>query len=155
MRQQLAVYGSYDLPFGKGKQFVQGANQATDLLIGGYQLSRRHQLVRRLAVHVSYNECGNNVNTTPNPATSGGCVPNATGHMKTSLTKFVANSAGTGSRRFYQAQTTNVTTDPGTGIFTNPGLDHYRQRGSQHLPRTDVLLDRHGDHQGIHHLGER
>ena len=28
--QQLTFYGSYDLPFGKGKQFVQNANHATD-----------------------------------------------------------------------------------------------------------------------------
>ncbi len=127
--QQLTFYGSYDLPFGKGQQFVQNANRATDLLIGGYQLAWVTNWSGGLPFTVSYNECGNNVNTTPNPATSGGCVPNATGHMKTSLTKFVANSAGTGSRTFYQAQTTNVTTDPGTGIFTNPGLDHYGNAG--------------------------
>ena len=36
--QQLMVYGSYDLPFGKGKDYLQGANHATDLLIGGWQL---------------------------------------------------------------------------------------------------------------------
>ena len=37
--QQLAFYGSYDLPFGKGSQFTPNANRAEDLLIGGYQLS--------------------------------------------------------------------------------------------------------------------
>ena len=37
--QQIVMYGSYDLPFGKGKQFLSGANHATDLLIGGYQIS--------------------------------------------------------------------------------------------------------------------
>ena len=43
--------------------------------------------------------------------------------MKTSLTKYVPNGTGTGSRSFYQAQTTNLITDPGTGVFKNPGLD--------------------------------
>jgi len=39
-RHQVAtVYGSYDLPFGRGKQFYTGANHATDLLIGGYEIS--------------------------------------------------------------------------------------------------------------------
>ena len=38
--QQLVSYGSYDLPFGKGKQFGAGVNRAADLLIGGWQLSR-------------------------------------------------------------------------------------------------------------------
>ncbi len=37
--QQVTLYGSYDFPFGKGKQFVPNANRALDLLIGGYQLA--------------------------------------------------------------------------------------------------------------------
>ncbi len=37
--QQLTTYGSYDLPFGKGKQFAQNVNRLTDEIIGGYQLS--------------------------------------------------------------------------------------------------------------------
>ena len=123
--QQLTLYGSYDLPFGKGKDFVQNANRATDLLIGGYQLSWVTNWSGGLPFTVTYNENGQNVNDCPNP----GCAPNATGHMKTSLTSFVTNSSGTGSRTFYQQQTTNVTTDPGTGIFTNPGLDNYGNAG--------------------------
>jgi hypothetical protein len=127
--QQLTLYGSYDLPFGKGKQFVTDANHATDLLIGGYQLAWVTNWSGGLPFTVSYNENGQNVIDCPNPATSGGCVPNATGHMKTGLTSFVTNSHGTGSRTFYQPQTTNVITDPGTGIFTNPGLDTYGNAG--------------------------
>jgi hypothetical protein len=127
--QQLTLYGSYDLPFGKGKMFATDANHATDLLIGGYQLAWVTNWSGGLPFTVSYNENGQNVIDCPNPATSGGCVPNATGHMKTSLTAFVPNSHGTGSRTFYQPQTTNVITDPGTGIFTNPGLDTYGNAG--------------------------
>jgi len=127
--QQLTFYGSYDLPFGKGQQFVQNANHATDLLIGGYQLAWVANWSGGLPFSVSYNECGSNVNDSPNPGTSGGCVPNATGHMKTSLSGYVPNGRGTGSRTFYQQQTTNVVTDPGTGIFTNPGLDNYGNAG--------------------------
>ncbi len=37
--QQLVSYGSYDLPFGKGKQLAPNANRVTDLIIGGYQLA--------------------------------------------------------------------------------------------------------------------
>jgi Carboxypeptidase regulatory-like domain/TonB dependent receptor len=127
--QQLTLYGSYDLPFGKGKQFAQNANRATDLLIGGYQLAWVTNWSGGLPFTVSYNESGANVNDCPNPATSGGCVPNAHGRMKTNLTSYVANGKGTGSRTFYQQQTKNVTTDAGTGIFTNPGLDTYGNAG--------------------------
>ena len=37
--QQLTWYGTYDLPFGKGKQFGAGVNTMTDMIIGGWQLS--------------------------------------------------------------------------------------------------------------------
>ena len=134
--QQLVVYGSYDLPFGKGKQFAQSANRATDLLIGGYQLAWVVNWSGGLPFTVSYNECGNNVPTTdePNPGTSGGCAPNATGHMKTSLSGFVPGATGTGTRSFYQAQTNNVTVTGSagyfnTGVFSNPGLDTYGNAG--------------------------
>ena len=34
--QQMVAYGSYDLPFGKGKQFASGRQpDVTDLIIGG------------------------------------------------------------------------------------------------------------------------
>ena len=49
--QQLTVYGSYDFPFGKGKQYMASANHATDLIIGGFQISDVTELVRRLALH--------------------------------------------------------------------------------------------------------
>jgi hypothetical protein len=43
--------------------------------------------------------------------------------MKTHLTSFVPGTGGTGNRGYYTAQTTNLITDPGTGVFVNPGLD--------------------------------
>ena len=127
--QQLTMYGSYDLPFGKGKQYAPNVNRLTDEIIGGYQLAFVTNWSGGLPFSVSYNECGSNVPDSPNPATSGGCVPNATGRMHTGLTSFVPNSGGVGTRTFYQAQTTNVVTDPGTGVFTNPGLDTYGNAG--------------------------
>ncbi len=59
--QQLTTYGSYDLPFGKGKQFVAGANRATDLLIGGFQLSGVTTWSGGLPFTLSSNECGNDI----------------------------------------------------------------------------------------------
>jgi hypothetical protein len=121
--QQLTVYGSYDLPFGRGKQFAQNVNHLVDLLIGGYQLSDVTNWSGGLPFTVSYNECGSNVNTTPNPATSGGCVPNAVTKMPTKLTAFVPGSNGTGTRTFYPKHSL------GDGIFSDPGLDNYGNAG--------------------------
>ena len=116
--KQFTMYGSYDLPFGKGKQYASNINHATDLLIGGYQLSAVINWAGGLPYTLSYNESGTNVpGSAPNwPSSSGK-------RMKTSLTGYVPNGSGTGSRKFYDAQTTDLITDPGTGVFTNPGLD--------------------------------
>ena len=54
--QQLTAYGSYDLPFGKGKQFAAGANRLTDLMIGGCQLSGVLNWSGGLPFTLSYNE---------------------------------------------------------------------------------------------------
>ncbi|HUN82772.1 MAG TPA: TonB-dependent receptor [Terracidiphilus sp.] len=117
--QQFGLYGSYDLPFGRGKQFAPGVNRVTDLIIGGYQLSGVLNWSGGLPFTLNYSESSTNVP---------GSVPSypsyaGSGHMKTSLTKYVPNGSGTGTRTFYQAQTTDLITDTGTGVFKNPGLD--------------------------------
>jgi hypothetical protein len=117
--QQFTAYGSYDFPFGRGKQFASNVNHATDLLIGGYQLSTVVNWAGGLPFSLSYNESGHNVPDCPNL----GCTPSASGRLPTHLTAYVPNGTGTGNRTFYQAQSL------GNGIFTNPGVDHYGNVG--------------------------
>jgi hypothetical protein len=116
--QQLTTYGSYDLPFGKGKQYAPGVNRITDLIIGGYQLSGVLSWSGGLPFSLGYNECGSNVNDGP-------CDPSVVsgGHMATKLTSFVTNSSGTGTRTFYPAHSL------GDGLFVSPGLDHFGNVG--------------------------
>jgi hypothetical protein len=134
--QQVVLYGSYDLPFGRNRQFVSGANRATDLLIGGFQLSDVLNWSGGLPFSVTYNEATANVpSSAPNyPSAAAGV------HMKTNLTGFTAGGAGTGTRTYYSQQIpcahTGCTpgangslTNPtdvaaGTGVFVNPGLDN-------------------------------
>jgi hypothetical protein len=121
--QQLSMYGSYDLPFGKGKQYAPGVNRVTDLLIGGYQLSGTMTWAGGLPFSLSYSEANptNLPSSAPNwPSSVGGA------HMKTNLTSF---DPAKGTRGFYTAQTNSLTATPGskdyfsTGVFRNPGLD--------------------------------
>jgi hypothetical protein len=124
-RQQLVAYGSYDLPFGKGKQFLAGANRATDLLIGGYQISAVVNWSSGLPFGVSYGnfggdqDCNHNVGGTAAP-----CRPNAHGSLKTHLTKFdpVAHT-----RTFWAPQpaTGGVYSFPGLDIIGNAGNNNY------------------------------
>ncbi len=95
--QQLTAYGSYDLPFGKGKRYAPGVNHLTDLLIGGYQLSTVLNWSGGLPFSLSYGESSTNVpGSAPNwPSAAAGR------HMKTSLTSFTSGTNGTGTRQYY------------------------------------------------------
>jgi hypothetical protein len=115
--QQIVLYGSYDFPFGKGKQYMAGANHATDLLVGGWQVSDVSNWSGGLPFTLSYNESGSNIINGPGD-------PSQTKPMATSLTSFVPNSNGVGgSRTFYPAHSL------GDGTFVNPGLDTFGNAG--------------------------
>ncbi len=130
--QQLVAYGSYDLPFGKGKQFVTGANRATDLLIGGYQLSFVTNWSSGLPFGLNFSSFGTNENCRYNTGDSAApCRPNAHGHLSTSLSgpKFNPVSAtdtkhGTITKTFWTPQSKTG------GIFSFPGLDKVGNGGA-------------------------
>ena len=114
--QQLVVYGSYDLPFGKGKDYLQNANHATDLIVGGWQLSGTMNWAGGLPFSLGYNESGSNIANGPGD-------PSQSHKMATSLTGFTAGSGGVGTRSFYEKHAL------GDGTFINPGLDHFGNAG--------------------------
>jgi Carboxypeptidase regulatory-like domain/TonB dependent receptor len=126
--QQLVLYGSYDLPFGKGKQFAANVPKAVDYLIGGYQLSGVLNWSGGLPFGLGYSnfnpwlgapsakpanwpdqDCNHNTGGSAAP-----CRPNANGRMKTSLGPFDP----------IKHTRTYWTTQPTTGgVFSFPGLD--------------------------------
>jgi outer membrane receptor protein involved in Fe transport len=127
--QALTVYGSYDLPFGKGKQFAPNVNRLTDLIIGGYQLSGTMNWSGGLPFTVAYSsfgtdsagnaeDCNHDTGSSAAP-----CLPNANGHMKTNLSSPTYNAdpnnpkVGTITRSFWTPQTSS------SGTFSFPGLD--------------------------------
>jgi outer membrane receptor protein involved in Fe transport len=114
--QQIVLYGSYDFPFGKGKQYMAGANHATDLLVGGWQVSDVSNWSGGLPFTLGYNESGSNINDGPGD-------PSQSKKMATSLTAYVPNGHGQGSRSFYPAHSL------GDGTFVNPGLDTFGNSG--------------------------
>jgi len=131
VRQQSAtVYGSYQLPIGKGKDFLNNVNHAEDLALGGYEVSLTGNLSSGLPFGLSLNSCGDDI---PGSAP---CQPNATGKLPTSLSKFVPGQGWT----FYQAQTLG-------SVFTDPGLDNIGnvRRNSYfgpHFFNTDISLQK-------------
>jgi carboxypeptidase family protein/TonB-dependent receptor-like protein len=120
-RQQLVGYGSYDLPIGKGKQFVPGANRATDLVIGGWQLSAVANWASGLPYTASYNECGANLpqGSICDPSVIQGV------HLKTHLSAFTPTTGGVGVRQFFTPAPLGSSGSP----FYNPGLDNFGNAG--------------------------
>ncbi|MFP5236163.1 MAG: TonB-dependent receptor domain-containing protein [Acidobacteriota bacterium] len=128
--QQLVGYGSYDLPFGHGKQYLGNANRLEDLAVGGWQLSTVANISGGLPWSVGYDQfapgaanpedCYHNVGGTAAP-----CRPNASGHMATHLTAFDPASR---TRSFFKAQprTGGIFSFPGLDVIGNAGANTYR-----------------------------
>jgi Carboxypeptidase regulatory-like domain/TonB dependent receptor len=133
--QQATWYGSYDLPFGRGKQFAPGANHAEDLMIGGWQLSGVVNISGGLPFTYSYNESGSNVPNGPGDPDIVEGVPFSKGLSKPTL-----QSNGTLTRSFF--------TPPGLGgKFLNPGLDTFGDAGQNTVKgpgfwNTDLALSK-------------
>jgi hypothetical protein len=126
--QQIVVYGSYDLPFGKGKQFAPDVNHATDLIIGGWQLSTVLNWSGGLPFTVGYSNFGgplNNEDCNHNVGgTSAPCRPNSSGHLGTSLTGFDA-SKKTRTLWTPQPKSGGKYSYPGLDIIGNGGANNY------------------------------
>ncbi len=116
--QQLTLYGSYDFPFGKGKQYLPNANHATDLLVGGFQISDVTNWSGGLPFTLGYNESGNNINDGPGD-------PSQSRRLSTSVSKY---DAATHSRCMFNCPGTTPHA-LGDGTFVNPGLDHFGNSG--------------------------
>jgi hypothetical protein len=133
--QSATAYGSYLLPFGKGKDFLNNVNHAEDLAVGGYEIALTGTLASGLPFSLSIN-----CNTALGPDLPAGgdapCQPNATGKLPTGLSSFVPGQGW----KFYQAQTLG-------GIFTDPGVDtigNVRRNSyfGPHFFNTDIALSK-------------
>jgi len=122
------AYGSYDLPFGKGKMFMQGANRAEELLVGGFELSSTVNVSTGMPFtpgincQFSYIDGTGATQTASDLPGSAPCYPNKanTGaRMKTGLTSFNVASQ---NRTFFPAQVLGP-------IFTDAGLDNIGNDG--------------------------
>ncbi len=123
--QQVTMYGTYELPFGKKGQFATGVPTWADEIIGGWQISPVLTLGSGLPFTLGYNECSSGVGGSNAP-----CYPNGrSGFLKTHLTGL---NTTTHSRTFYKAITTAPNGICGTGDyqgFTCPALDQIGNAG--------------------------
>ena len=103
-RSQLTVFGNLELPFGHNHAFLSGANRATELLVGGWQLSPTANIASGLPFDISFTGAGANRDAGPSR-------PNYNGGFRTGTYKFdPINKRDT----FFRQQ-------PIGTVFTNPG----------------------------------
>jgi hypothetical protein len=123
--QQLIFYGSYDLPFGKGKQFGAGMSHAMDLLIGGYQLSWVANWSGGLPFTLNFSNFGGNQDCNHNVGgTAAPCRPNAAGRMQTKLSAPTFLSGGTIVKNYWTPQP-QLFSFPGLDVIGNAGANTY------------------------------
>jgi hypothetical protein len=132
--QQLVAYGSYDLPFGKGKQYGTGVNHASDLLIGGWQLSTVLNWASGLPFGLGYSSFGTDQDCHHNTGDSSApCRPNAHGRLKTHLSSPTFNPVsstdtkhGTITKTFWDpGNSANIFSFPGLDVIGNAGANNY------------------------------
>jgi hypothetical protein len=113
----------YELPFGRGKQFLGNIGRAADLLIGGWQINAALTLGTGLPWTPSYKNCGVDEDTGP-------CRPSLTGGFHVGLT------GSPGNLRYFTPETTALCDNPAAGAcsggvvtqsgpWTAPGVGNF------------------------------
>jgi hypothetical protein len=133
-RQQLTVYGLYKLPFGKGQQFMSGANGFINQLVSGFEISPVVTYQSGLPFTLTYDECGTYL---PSDAP---CYPNgSSSNLKTGA----KGTPGLGLTFFTPPSTANLASGP----FSLPGLDKIGNGGRNnawgpHFFNTDLSVQK-------------
>ena len=114
--QQFQLYGNYNLPFGRTRQFLSGGPAWLNYVVGGYQAGASLNWSSGLPFSPSHGECGSDI---PN----GPCQPNkAGGIMPTNLTSF---STASHSRQFFTPYAPLTANGSVSGPFARPFLDNF------------------------------
>jgi hypothetical protein len=121
-RNHVFVFNTvYELPFGKGKQFLGNSNKAMDYVIGGWQLSNTTNWSSGLPWTPSFNNCGTEEDVNV-------CRPNkGSGSFHTGAGSLQFGSSGP-FVPFFTPLSTPVLGST-SGPFTDPGVGHLGNLG--------------------------
>jgi Carboxypeptidase regulatory-like domain/TonB dependent receptor len=125
-KNSATAYGSYQLPIGKGKMFMPGANRVEDILLGGFEVSSTFNrssglpFTPTINCKFSYIDGDGKTQTASDLPGSAPCYPQkVVGRMATKLTGF---NPVTSQQTYFQAQTLG-------DIFADAGLDQIGNNG--------------------------
>jgi len=112
----------YQLPFGKGKQYLGNASRGMDYLVGGWGVSNSTNWSSGLPWTPSFNECGPEQDV-------GVCRPNkGSGSFHLGVGPLLHPAGGNPVRQYFTPLTAlgGPFTDPGTGNLGNIGYNSFR-----------------------------
>ncbi len=118
--------GLYELPFGKGKKFLDTSNRLVNYGIGGWEIAGTTTYESGLPFTPTYNECGQDQDIDTNfgsPGSSSDCRPNRAAGAGTFNTTAGPFDPATHSRRFF-TPVAPLTGGPGStsGPFSRPAF---------------------------------
>lgn len=123
VRRQVWVFNPvYQLPFGKGKQFLGNASRGMNYVVGGWQLSNSTNWSSGLPWTPSFNECGPEQDV-------GVCRPNkGSGSFHLGVGPLLHPANGNPVRQYFTPLTSlgGPFTDPGVGNLGNIGYNSFR-----------------------------
>jgi outer membrane receptor protein involved in Fe transport len=118
---QIGAYGSYELPFGRNRQFASNVPGFLDEVIGGWQISPVITYASGLPFSLTYQECNTAI-----PGGGAPCYPNGHGNnLKLHIGKLDTTKH---NRLGFHGATTPLTVQAFNG-FTAPGLDEIGTTG--------------------------
>jgi outer membrane receptor protein involved in Fe transport len=118
--QEFQLYGNYQLPFGKSRQFLKSVPRWVDYLIGGYQLSPSLIWESGSPFTPSYGECGADIPDGP-------CMPSkAVGRLPLHVGKFDPTTL---SRTYFTPVSTLADNGSVSGPFLRPNIDQFGNVG--------------------------
>ena len=119
--QEIVAYGSYELPFGRNKQFGSNVSGWGNQIIGGWQISPVVTYASGTPFNLTYQEC-----STAIPGNGPPCYPNGRGN---NLKLHIEGLNTTNHNRLaFHGATVPLTQQPFQG-FTAPGLDEIGNTG--------------------------
>ena len=118
----------YELPIGRGRQFMGDMNRFADAILGGWQLSTITNVSSGLPFTASYSECGQDRDTGP-------CRPNRVGSFSTSVGSLNING-GSPYRTYFTPVAPLTANGLASGAFSRPAVGTFGgSRNSFYGPR--------------------
>ena len=103
----------YELPFGRGKQFLGNIGRAADLLVGGWQINAAFTAGSGLPWTPGYNECGQDIDTGP-------CRPNLVGGFHVGAGKTTYQPGGKITVSYFTPVDPLLTNGASSGPWSRP-----------------------------------